>query len=385
MTYSPLLLRRAPIAMIAILAVAACDRNGEGFDLDLRGNVDGFSTAPAVRQGVAAPPQPDARGVISYPNYQVAIARRGDTMADVATRVGLPAEELARYNGAPVGVELRQGEVIALPRRVSEPSPATGAVAPTNPGALGTGTVTTQPLEDRAGAAIDRAQVSGGGGEPVRHQVARGETAFSIARRYGVPVQSLGQWNSLDENYTVREGQYLLIPVADAPSAPPESAPGAGSVAPIPPSAAAPLPEEAANQEPPERPDSPDLGSEMTEESTSDARFAFPVQGPIIRPFSRGQNDGIDISATPGTPVRAAGDGVVAAITRDTDQIPILVIRHPGDILTVYAGVEGISVGNGDSVTRGQPVARIRDSDPAFLHFEVREGFDSVDPVNYLE
>ncbi len=382
--------RRAPIALTALLVLAACG-GGDGFDLDLRGNVDGFSTARAVQQNVAAPPQPDNRGVVSYPNYQVAVAQRGDTVANVASRVGLPAEELARYNGLPLDVPLRRGEIVALPRRVAEPSPQTGATGtgPIRPATgLGTGTVTTRPLEDRAGAAIARAEANGAqtGTEPARHRVARGETAFSIARRYGVPVQALAQWNGLDGDYTVREGQFLLIPVAtEPPVAAPESAPGTGSVAPVPPSAAEPLPEEQADQAPPEAPASPDLGAEATDESAGDARFVFPVNGAIIRPFSKGQNDGIDIAATPGTPVLAAGSGVVAAITRDTDQVPILVLRHPDDILTVYAGVEGINVSKGDSVSRGQAVARVRDTDPSFLHFEVREGFDSVDPVTYLE
>jgi hypothetical protein len=38
---------------------------------------------------------PDAQGVISYPGYQVAVARRGDTVGSVAARVGLSAQELA--------------------------------------------------------------------------------------------------------------------------------------------------------------------------------------------------------------------------------------------------------------------------------------------------
>ena len=85
-----------------------------------------------------------------------------------------------------------------------------------------------------------------------------------------------------------------------------------------------------------------------------------------------------------GTAVAAADDGVVAAITRDTDQVPIMVLRHEGNLLTVYAGVDNITVEKGDSVKRGQKIAEVRAASPSFLHFEVREGFDSVDPVPYL-
>lgn len=385
-------MRRASLLFAVGLVLTACDGTG-GFDLDLRDNLDAFDTSAALRQSVARPPDPDNRGVISYPEYQVAVARRGDTVQDVAARVGLPAAELARYNGLPLGVALRRGEIVALPRRVAEPSPATGAAVtgPIRPAsetpALRVDAVTTRPLEDRASAAIERARAQGiqTGAQPTRHKVVRGETAFSIARRYNVPVRALAEWNGLDANLTVREGAYLLIPVAT--EAPREragvTAPGRGTVAPEPPSAGEPLPDEEANQNPPENvPDAPDLGGQT---GVSGGAFLLPVSGPIIRPYSKGRNDGIDISATPGTPVRAAEAGVVAAITRDTDQIPILVLRHTGNVLTVYAGVEGINVSKGDSVQRGQTVARIRDTDPSFLHFEVREGFDSVDPIGYLQ
>ena len=43
-----------------------------------------------------------------------------------------------------------------------------------------------------------------------------------------------------------------------------------------------------------------------------------------------------------------------------------------------------VTVEKGDSVKRGQTIAKIRDGDPSFLHFEVREGFDSVDPMPFL-
>ena len=83
--------------------------------------------------------------------------------------------------------------------------------------------------------------------------------------------------------------------------------------------------------------------------------------------------------------MKAAGNGTVAAITQDTDQVPILVIRHDGNLLTVYAGIDAIGVKKGDKVTRGQPVAKVRAGATPFLHFEVRKGFESVDPLPYLK
>ena len=108
------------------LALAGCGGTGgsggffDGFDLDLRGASGQLDTSEAAANASVARPAPDARGVVSYPGYQVAMARRGDTVRDVAARVGIPAEELARHNTLPDTVILREGEILALPRRVPE-------------------------------------------------------------------------------------------------------------------------------------------------------------------------------------------------------------------------------------------------------------------------
>lgn len=392
----------------ALIALGGCARTG--FDFDMRGNLgDAFDTADAARAvRTADRPRPDNRGIISYPGYQVAVARSGDTIGDVAARLGLPADELAQYNAMPPDLSLRRGEIIALPRRVAEPSPSTGASAtgPILPATTPVGTATlpdssiaTTPLADEgirpagtpapapAPAAAPPAAPAPETQEPRRHKVIRGETAYSIARQYGIPVRALADWNGLTGEMGIREGQYLLIPVAlPGQTPPPETAnrPGTGSVAPVPPSAARPLPDEEATAETPkETPASPALAETQTTASDG-GRFVMPVSGPIIRAYQKDRNDGIDISAPAGSDVRAADAGTVAAITRDTDQVPILVLRHSGNILTVYAGVDSVAVEKGDTVQRGQVIAKVRATASPGLHFEVREGFESVDPVPYV-
>ncbi len=368
-------------ALAALVALSACT-TGQPFDFDLRGDLggSGLDTSGAAQGTVTSRPDADARGLISYPSYQVALARPGDTVADVAARLGLPASELAAYNGLPPDVPLRNGELIALPRRVAEP--AGGPIQPTDSG------IDIAALAENA---IDRSQTSDtapvSGAEPDRHKVVRGETAYSISRLYGVPVAALAEWNGLDHNYTVRDGQYLLIPVvmAQGTASDSPSLPGQGSPSPTPPSAAQPLPAVDESVTVTEVPEQPDLSSQTTAASASDAPMIYPVPGNIVRAYAKGRNEGIDIETEPGTPVKAADNGTVAAITRDTDQVPILVLRHAGNVLTVYAGVDRVSVTKGESVTRGQVIAQVRDADPAILHFEVREGFDSVDPMPYLE
>ncbi|MEM1351239.1 MAG: LysM peptidoglycan-binding domain-containing protein [Pseudomonadota bacterium] len=396
--------RRTLLAGASLLCLTACS---QGLDYDLRGLGGGFSTSEAARAATTSPrPQPDNRGVISYPNYQVAVAGSGDTIESVASRLGLDATTLASFNGIEANVPLRDGEIIALPSRVAEPSPATGAVAT---GSIQPGGVDINTL---AGNAIDNSPSSSNSGnvrvatlpaaqstpatktgsEPLRHKVKRGETAYTISRLYSVQVSTLAEWNGLGSDFAIREGQFLLIPVAQQPApapvaaAPPVTAPGTGSPTPVPPSAADPLPESAAPavQTTPEPEPEIDIG-EQTTQIADVARMLYPVDGVIIREYAKGKNEGLNIKSDPGSPVVAADEGTVAAITKSAEGIPIIVVRHEPELLTVYANVTEVSVEKGTRVQRGQPIAKIRDGNDAFVHFEVRRGFDSVDPAPYLQ
>ncbi|MEM9910815.1 MAG: peptidoglycan DD-metalloendopeptidase family protein [Pseudomonadota bacterium] len=380
---------RTGVAWVGALALAGCS---QPLDFDLRGNFGNApSTAEAAQNASAARPAPDSRGIISYPGYQVAVAQRGDTVNDVANRIGVDAATLARFNGVTPGDNLREGEVLALPGRVSEPDG--GPLLPANGVDVTTlaGNAITDAQQSSTGA--QPLAIGQSGVEPIRHQVERGETAFTIARLYSVSVRSLAEWNGLGADFAVREGQFLLIPVAlpQAQAAPVQTtalatqAPGQGTPTPTPPSASQPLPNEntvPAAQEV-ETNAAPDLGGEAVA-AASDARMIFPVQGDIIREYSKGRNDGIDIAAPSGTPVKAADSGTVAAITTDTNGIPIIVVKHDDNLLTVYSNVGNVAVEKGDTVSRGAKLAEIRDEGTAAVHFEVREGFDSVDPLLYL-
>ena len=198
----------------SLLALTACVGGGP-FDGDFRRfGKGGFDTSAAALNAAAARPTPDARGIISYPGYQVAVARQGDTVSSVAARIGMPAPELAGYNALQPTDVLRAGEVLALPRRVAEGGVAMagqpGAVDVTaiaggainrasgtppaagTPPAKPTGTISATPIAapKPAPAPAPAPQV---GAEPIRHKVQRGESAYSIARLYNVNVQGAGR------------------------------------------------------------------------------------------------------------------------------------------------------------------------------------------------
>ncbi len=396
---------RLLLAGTALALLAGC--NGGPLDIDFRDL--GGATLDTTEAALNPPnrPRPDDRGVISYPNYQVVVAQRDDTVRSIAGRLGLEAETLARYNGINPDVALRRDEVIALPARVPDAS-GVGAASAIQPGTIDVSSIATAAI-DRAGptttTALPPADAAAAApavaaAQPIRHQVARGETPYSIARLYNVPVRSIAEWNGLGGDLVVREGQYLLIPASGTtpppvaePVTPP---PGAGSVAPVPPSAAAPLPAESpppatAPATPPATPvaatpptpPAPEIGTQPAAPARA-SQLVYPVQGSIIRAYARGRNDGIDIGAAAGTEVRAAAAGTVAAVTTNTEGIQIVVIRHPDNLLTVYTHLDRLTVAKDATVRQGQVIGRVREGEPSFLHFEVRRGMESADPAGFL-
>lgn len=386
--------RRLILATVALGALAACE--GKPLDFDLRGLGGGFTTADAATKATGNRPAADDRGVISYPNYQVAVAKRGDTLNDVAARLGLSPAELAKFNGVAPDVPLRKDEIIALPRRVAEPSPATGAsgTGPIQPVAVDVTTLAGNAINNAPDTSVQTAGLppvavtpSQSGAEPIRHKVERGETAYTVARLYQVTPKALAEWNGLGADFAIREGQFLLIPVErQAPprrtaSANATPAPGVGSPTPTPPSSVKPLPD--AETQVAAKP-APKVNVGKSTAVASTAKMAFPITGDIIREYSKGKNEGINIKGTAGASVKSADAGTVAAITQSADGVPIIVVRHPDNLMTVYANVTDVQVQKGDSVRRGQGLAKLRTGNDAYVHFEVRNGFDSVDPLPYL-
>ena len=303
----------------------------------------------------------------------------------MAIRLGQDANELARYNGLAEGQRLRNGEVLALPKISRRPRQYSAEAEEIEETTLSKD-INVLELADTA------LKVAGGSNnnrikgnstdpknlvDPIKHKVVRGETAFIISRLYNISVRSLADWNGLDSDYTVREGQILIVPLVDKKVQKKFKQEEIASVAPPPPSSKKPQPRNIAKQEAIE----PSNTSISVPES---GRMAYPIEGLVIREYSKNKNDGIDFTAQAGTRVVAAATGVVATVTEDTNQIAIVVLKHPKNILTVYANLTNIQVSTNQNVLRGEAIGEIPEGDPPYLHFEIREGFESIDPLEYL-
>ena len=129
-------------------------------------------------------------------------------------------------------------------------------------------------------------------------------------------------------------------------------------------------------------------------------RLMFPVAGRYVITSNFGTNDhpelskvkidnlGIDIEVAKGSSARAVFDGVVSSIFRLDGYHNIIIVRH-GEYLTVYAGIERLSVKKGDKVAAGQTLGTIY-SDPdddnrTSLHFEIRHEKQKLNPTEWVK
>ena len=370
---------------LIVLSVGSCGVLSN-LDFDLRGNE--YDTSDAVRKAMKTRPLPDSRGIISYSTYEVAVARKGDTIKSIADRLGLKSQNIAAYNGMSSLEKLNDGQLISLPNRTDKRKfqlkNSTSNRNEVNVTELASTAIETATSKKK----VIKKSTSEQENEPIRHKVSRGETAFTISRLYNVSIRSLADWNGLDSNYTIREGQYLLIPLPRDKIVTEVATvkPGKNSKTPSPPSSAEALPEPIPKENL-ETTSGKSKSSNQPEniEPSNTGQFSYPVNGKIIRDYVKNKTDGIDISAPEGTPIVAAEKGIVAAITSDTQEVPIIVLKHEGNLLTVYAGIGDIGVKEKEKVLKSQLLGKIRPGNPSFLHFEVRRGFESIDPMEFLD
>jgi len=126
--------------------------------------------------------------------------------------------------------------------------------------------------------------------------------------------------------------------------------------------------------------------------------FMWPLQGEILAHYHQVYqvgnqyrlHQGIDLKAPRGTSVQAALSGRVEKVTLDPALGEVVVLSHPGDLITLYGNLAQARVEEGQEVKKGQEIALVGetallDASPgSYLHFEVREGDISRDPMEYL-
>ncbi|WP_022730772.1 M23 family metallopeptidase [Thalassospira lucentensis] len=127
-------------------------------------------------------------------------------------------------------------------------------------------------------------------------------------------------------------------------------------------------------------------------EPTGRKGFIWPVQGKVVLKYGAGNgglfNDGINIQANRGTPITAAENGVVTYVGNELRGFGnLILIKHADNYVTAYAHTENPMVARGDVVTRGQHISSVGSTGAVTfpqLHFEIRRGRKSSDPMKFL-
>lgn len=184
------------------------------------------------------------------------------------------------------------------------------------------------------------------------HRVVKGQTLWKISRMYGVSLESIKKANpALKNPDSLQVGQLITIPPGAAltPTALSESSRGWQEF------------------------------------------FSWPISGIITSGYCKrrgGFHHGLDIASPLKAPIKAAAAGRVVFAGYKRVYGRTVIINHPNGMQTIYGHASRILVKKGQWVRRGQIIARVgvsgRTTGP-HLHFEVRRGNQTVNPVRYLK
>jgi murein DD-endopeptidase MepM/ murein hydrolase activator NlpD len=327
-------------------------------------------------RGIASyepPARPKIETTGSVPPHSVAAARApvqgttiivgtSDTLETLSRRYNVSAAAILQANGYKGPRTLSPGQQLIIPHPTAVVA-APAMVAPAS-----------KPVAVASAA-------------PSVHVVNPGETLLSIARRNHVSVAELARANGIERSAKLKLGTKLTVPTLQ-PAAP-LAAPATklAVVTPDPQQKArlaqsAPTAEETAAERP----------VKAAEATGALPTFRWPVRGKVITSYgakTNGKaNDGINLAVPEGTPVKAADDGVVAYSGNELKGYGNLVlVRHANGYVTAYAHASELLVKRGDTIKRGQVIAKSGQSGEVSspqLHFEIRKGSSPVDPLQFL-
>jgi murein DD-endopeptidase MepM/ murein hydrolase activator NlpD len=308
---------------------------------------------------------------------------QGMTLYSIAKANNITVSQLAAANHISAPYSVSTGRVLRIPGVAQAKAPASRYVA-------------EQDVSSNEDNSTPVRKLSAGGA----HTVASGETLFSLGRKYGVSPYTIADLNGLPHDKPLSIGQSVRIPAGKGPAL----------------AAKKPLVEEqeaiASNDEQPEVIETPKnlaakkslAAEEIPEAAPAPKQVAeatanptaggmrWPVKGKIISQYGAKpnglKNEGINIAVPEGTGIRAAESGVVAYAGNELKGYGNLVlIRHEGGWVTAYAHAKELFVKRGDTVKRGDVIAKAGQtgsvSSPQ-LHFEVRKGATAMDPLKFL-
>jgi murein DD-endopeptidase MepM/ murein hydrolase activator NlpD len=197
----------------------------------------------------------------------------------------------------------------------------------------------------------------------VYHVVERHQTFYRICKTYGVDIKEVASLNGIVDPSKIQAGQRIFIP-------------GAKKVLKVE------IIIEDVVAEPGER----------AKIAYKKLDFTWPVEGKISDVFEGAESkrhQGIDISSSLGTPIKASNSGMVIYSNNTIKGYGnLIIIRHSEEFVTVYAHNQVNLIEEGMWVEKGQIIGKVgqtgRASGP-HLHFEIRRNNKALDPLLFLK
>ena len=361
------------------------------------------------------------------------VVRRGDTLYSIARGNNTTVAELARANNLREPYTIKTGQTLKL----KSESAAAKPVEPkkTEPAKKSeTKPVEQKPVEAKPAETkpVEKKPVVKPAPEKTKDvrvplktvTVARGDTLYSLSRKYEVPVNDLAVMNNLSAPFALSAGQKIRVPdLPEAKPAPVKATTKAATnkkttteksktVKPAEKPAAKQTTKAAQTKTETKKADPKKTDTKKTESkpketkktttnqqksqtvpARSSSKFTWPVRGTILSHYGAKSgglyNDGINISAASGTAVVAAENGVVAYAGNEVRGMGnLIIIQHADGWMTVYAHLNSMAVRRGARVSVGQKIGTVGQTGKVTkpqLHFEVRKGTKSYNPTNYLK
>lgn len=365
--------RTSPIASAPLPApVAAVPSSGGG-----RGMASyAPPSSPIETTGSTTPRSVAATSGWSREGGTTIIVGTADTLDVISKRYNVPSSEILKANGYGGPRVLQPGQQLVIPRRMAHAAPPALSPAPSTKVAAG------------LPASV--------------HVVKSGDTLMNLSRRNNIAPAQLAAANNIPVTTQLKIGDKINIPGGKTVAAAP--APQVVAEAPKPVVAApapAAKPVAVASAEPQQKArvaaEANDLPEAQSPVKAADATnalptFRWPVRGRVITAYGAKtngkQNDGINVAVPEGTPVKAAEDGVVAYSGNELKGYGnLILVRHSNGYVTAYAHASELMVKRGDTIKRGQVIAKSGQTGEVGspqLHFEIRKGSSAVDPLQFL-
>lgn len=185
----------------------------------------------------------------------------------------------------------------------------------------------------------------------VYHKVKPKETLWRISKAYDVPLDEIVKVNRIPDVTQIEKGQLIFIP-------------GVSQTL--------------------------DIDS-LSSAANKGGYFIWPVKGSVVCYYgekaSGRENKGIDIQTSSGQDILASRSGKVTFLGDLKGYGKTIIIEHNDNFSTVYANIAEPQTKLNSNISQGAAIAKVAKLDKgrqSFLHFEIRKGYSSQNPIFYL-